>query len=106
MHNDNKQITFETARTIAENAARDQLEEYVNEEMLFLDTEYKEAEYCWFFFRNKNIVGPPEQALRWDCAYAISKKGEVSVIGDFSKDAKKLEDYLQKMSNYFRDRGL
>ncbi|MFD1886777.1 hypothetical protein [Paenibacillus wenxiniae] len=106
MKNTDKQITFETARTIAEKAASEQLKDYANEETSFLSHEFMEAEYCWFFFRNKNIFGPPEQVLRWDCAFAVSKKGELNLIGDFSEDAKELEDYLQKMSNYFKERGL
>ncbi|WP_322925076.1 hypothetical protein [Paenibacillus campi] len=106
MENVDKQITFETARKIAEKAAKKRLKDYATEEALFLSDTFKETKYCWFFFRNNSIVGPPEEVLSWDCAYAVSKKGELNVIGDFSDDPIKLEDYLQKMSNYFKERGL
>ena len=57
------------------------------------------------FFRNRGIVIPPEQALR-DGAYAVSKRGEVRYVFDFSDDPKQAEEYLQKMSNYYNERGV
>jgi hypothetical protein len=58
------------------------------------------------FFRNKQIEGPPERVLRWARAYAVSKKGEVRLIADFSDEPGKLNEYLQVMSSYFKERGL
>ena len=101
-----KQITMREAKKIAENAAKEQLQSYANSKISFLSDEFMEADYCWFFFRNKKIIGPPEEVLNWDWAYAVSKKGELSLIADYSKDTEALKDYLKKMSNYFRDRGL
>lgn len=102
-----EKITFMEAIKLAEDSARKNLERYIDSPTIpILDERFEEAECCWFFFRNKQIEGPPEQALRWDCAYAVSKKGDVSIIGDLSDEPEKLTEYLQVMSNYFKERGL
>lgn len=100
-------ITFEQARIIAEETAIEELKTFMeNPAMSVLREQYGEAEYCWFFFRNKQIEGPPERVLRWGRAYAVSKKGEVRLIADFSDEPEKLQEYLQVMSNHFKERKL
>lgn len=96
-------ITFEQARALAENAARSMLGHLLKDEATpLLEDRYLDAECYWMFFRNKAIVVPPEQSLRtW--AYAVSKRGCVRYIADFSADPAKLQEYLLTMSNYFRD---
>lgn len=99
--------TFNQAKEIAEAAAFEQLEPFMdNKTGNVLDEKYFEVECCWFFFRNKQIVGPPEQVLRWGRAYAVSKKGELRLIADFLNEPDKLHEYLQVMSNHFKERGL
>ena len=57
------------------------------------------------FFRSRDIAIPPGQGMR-NGAYAVSKRGEARYVGDFSYDPKLTEEYLQKMSDYYRDRGV
>jgi len=53
-------ISFNQAKKIAEQAAFEQLEEFIDKSMVnLLEEEFVEAECCWFFFRNKQIEGPP-----------------------------------------------
>ncbi|MDN4621042.1 hypothetical protein QCD85_23190 [Paenibacillus sp. PsM32] len=102
-----KEITYEQAKNIAYKTAFDKLNRYsLDENIPLLSEEYKEAENCWFFFRNKKVYGPPEEELRWSCAYAVSKKGELRTIADFSEETEKLIDYLQVMSDYFKQKNL
>ncbi|MDN4620974.1 hypothetical protein QCD85_22850 [Paenibacillus sp. PsM32] len=102
-----KKIDFNQAKRIATESALRRLKPFMDDENIsVLSAEFKEADYCWFFFRNEKIVGPPERSLAWDGAYAISKKGTESLIADYSNDPIALNEYLQKMSNYFRDRNL
>jgi len=98
-------ITFEQARVRAENEARSHLKYFLKDESTpLLEERYLDAECCWMFFRNRAIVVPPEQSLRTG-AYAVSKRGSLRYIADFSDDFAKLQAYLLTMSNYFRDRG-
>ncbi|THF73948.1 hypothetical protein [Cohnella fermenti] len=100
-------ITFEQAKAIAEKAAFEQLAPFVEDESdTVLSDKHAEAEYCWFFFRKQEIVGPPEKILTWGAAYAISKKGELRLIADFMNEPDKLREYIQVMSKYFEAKGL
>lgn len=103
----NQTYTFEQAKKIAEKCVYKHLKLFLyNREINVLDENYLEAECCWFFFRNKLIEGPPEQALRWFCAYAVSKRGELRTIADFSDEPEKLQEYLWVMSNHFKEKNL
>ncbi|MFL9982207.1 hypothetical protein [Paraburkholderia sediminicola] len=104
----NSQISFEQAREIAKSAAANDVKGIqVDDSKNLLDVDYLEAEYCWIFFRNKEIQIPSEQ---WFVAaygaYAVSKKGAFSQITDFGRDPKELEVYLQVMSDYFKKKNL
>lgn len=107
MNDHQKIITVKDAKNIVEQAAKERLQSYIKDKKTSLLSErIEEVEHCWFFFRNEDIVGAPDRALQWGWAYAISKKGEVSIIGDLSHDPIALNEYLNKMSNYFKERGL
>ncbi len=101
------QISYERARRIAEDSALEELRPFIRETQISVIRDYYiEDEYCWFFFRNPLIEGPPERVLRWDRAYAVSKKGELRMIPDYSKDSARLTEYLHIMSNYFKEHGI
>lgn len=98
-------IDINTAKKIALEQASSLLRNVLlGNEIAILQDRYLEAEYCWMFFRNKEIFIPEEQALA-DGAFVVSKKGAFRYIADFSSEPEKLQSYLETMSNYFKDRG-
>lgn len=97
------EIDFQQAKQIAEKIAHDKLNEFINNPGIdVLRDEFYEAECCWFFFRNKEIIGPPERALSWDQAYAVSKKGNCFLIGDMSDKVEELKEYIQRYSSHLK----
>jgi hypothetical protein len=57
----NKKITIEQALEIATSAVSKELAELkIIAPDKLLEDEYLEAEHCWIFLRNKNIVIPPK----------------------------------------------
>jgi hypothetical protein len=99
-------ITFDEARKKAADGVRYNAKMDIKDDSIpLLQDEYLEADYCWMFFRNKAIVLAPERALS-DFAYCVSKKGHIRYIVDFSDDPVRLQEYLQAMSNYFKEKGL
>jgi hypothetical protein len=100
-------IQFEEARKIAEESALQKLEQFrKNPAIPILSKHFEEADCCWIFFRNKEIFGPEERKISWDFAIAVSKKGEVSLIADYRNEPDQLRMYLQKISNYFLEKGI
>jgi hypothetical protein len=98
----NKEVSFCDAKNLAELSALGNLKNFLKDEKTsLLREDYLEAEHCWVFFRNKEIIVPPESSLGGDCAYAVSKAGEVRQIADLSSDNEQSLAYLQKMSDYF-----
>jgi hypothetical protein len=98
-----QEITFEQARKLAEDTAVKQVGMFRNNcEIPVLREEYVEAECCWFFFRNRQIEIPESMSLK-DCAYAISKKGQVYGIADYSDNHIKLNEYLEKFSEHLKE---
>ena len=99
-------ISLDEARKIATEQAAYHLEAIRKDKsMPLLQDSYLETDYCWMFFRNKGIVLAPEQALSgW--AYCVSKKGHARSIADFSDDMIRVHEYLQTISNYFKEKGL
>jgi len=103
MKKDTVKILLSDAREIAENAARQNLSCFLmKEDAEVLDSVFLEAEYCWMFFRSKTISVPPEGQLRGGWAYVVSKTGQIREVPDLSEDQFKLKEYLEKMSEYFR----
>lgn len=99
-------ITLGRAREIASDVAAYNLAGFLADKTIsLLQEEYLEAENCWMFFRNKAIVLPPEGALS-DFAYCVSKKGAARSVLDFSENSVRLHEYLESMSNHFKERGL
>ena len=99
-------ITLAEAKKIAIDLIKRDTRDDVNDDSIpLMQDSYLETDYCWMFFRNKAIVIAPERALR-DGAYCISKKGHARLIGDLSDDPVQLQEYLQTMSNYFKEQGL
>lgn len=97
-----QEITFEQARKLVEDTAVKQIGMFRNNyEIPVLSGQYVEAECCWFFFRNRQIQIPEHMSLR-DGAYAISKKGQVYGIADFSDNPIKLKEYLEKFSEHLK----
>lgn len=93
-------MTLEEAKELAEQLAFIKLNKYrSNETIPLLSEDYLEAECCWFFFRNKEVEGPEDGFRSWDCAYSVSKQGDVGTIADLSSDPKKLEAYIKKFSD-------
>jgi hypothetical protein len=103
-------ITFDQARKEAENEARRSLRNFMSDpDMPALRDEYLEAEHCWMFFRNPDIKFPDRASgdgMLPDGAYCWSKHGEGRVVADFSDDPAKCRAFLQKMSDYFKEKGL
>ncbi len=94
-------IDIASARVLAETLARACLRSLAGDRDAYLREEHAEAPNCWFFFRAKDILVPPEQSLEADWAYAVSKWGDVRMIVDLSDDAGALSRYLFVMSDYF-----
>ena len=96
-----QEITFEHARKLAEEAAMEELSSFIgNQQIPVLCGEHVEAECCWVFFRNKQITIPAGCLKNY--AYAVSKKGHVILIVDFSDDPPKLKEYLMKFSDHLK----
>ncbi|MCJ8313597.1 MAG: hypothetical protein HRU38_15305 [Saccharospirillaceae bacterium] len=102
MNDFSNKILFDDARKIAEREAYFNLKYFMSSDVegVLSDT-FIEGKNCWMFFRNANIIIPPEGKLRGEWAYVISKFGETRQVADLSFDQKELNKYLIKMSNYF-----
>jgi hypothetical protein len=99
--------SLEEARLIAETAAKKTLASCVNQNCSnLLEENVFEAEFCWFFFRNRMIICPPETSLAWSWAFAVSKRGELRSIADFYEEPEKLYEYLEVMSKHFKEKGI
>jgi hypothetical protein len=102
-----RQITLSEAKDLAAMDASRSLEALrIDASTPILAETYLEAEYCWIFFRNKQIEVPAAASLHCDWAYAVSKRGTVRQIVDLSEDPNAASEYLRKMSTYFKDHGL
>jgi hypothetical protein len=99
------EISLAEAKAIAERNAFPDLQSFGAKESQSLEDTPLEAETFWMFFRNKDINVPPEATLGIKWAYVVSKKGTYSMVQDFSDDPEKLQEYVKKMSDYFKKRG-
>lgn len=96
-------ITQEEARKIAEELAQSYLAGYVSQTPVsnFLDERYLEAENCWMFFIRKDLSFPEEATLAASAAFAVSKRGVLRTVPDFSSEPERLQSYLTMLSNHF-----
>lgn len=96
-------INFDEARKIAEEQARLSLGPYMPDPTVEpLDQgRLLEAEHCWMFFKNPQILVPEHGWFVRQAAYAVSKRGSFSMIHDYSYDPVQLQAYLHTLSNYF-----
>ena len=108
-HTERKVVTLDEARELARRTGAESWSRYIPQDCDdCLVERYLEAEHCWFFFRNPEIIVPDENWFaRSYTAIAVSKFGTVRSITDFSGDPDRLADYLNLMSAYFahRERG-
>ncbi len=106
--NNIKKISPEIARKLAEDAVIRDKEHYANPEFKkALEDDFLEAEHCWIFFRNKEIIVLPENWFTKSyAAFAVSKSGTVNQITAFEDDKEQMLAYLQTMSEYFARHGL
>lgn len=98
-------IDYFEARRLAESSAFEDLNWLRKDKATpLLREEFCEAECCWFFFRNKDLVGPSEKNLNWDRAFVVSKMGNVFSIADLSDEPDRMLDYLQRYSSHVKRR--
>ena len=101
MNRSDKEITLAQAFKLAKDAAEPLLRDMTDEGVPLLNEgRHLEAPGCWMFFRNPSIVIPPEHILR-DCAFAVSKHGDLRTIPDYTEDPPQLKTYLKSISDYF-----
>lgn len=99
-------ITFDQAKRMALESAKEDLSRYVKDNTPFLAEVVLEGECCWFFFHNPDIEIPEHAwATRMLSVKAVSKKGDMNQTYNYSDDPIKLNDYLQTMSSYFKKKG-
>ena len=107
MTDENSQlITVENAKKLAEQDAYSELKSFIqstSDEVL--DSHYLEAEYCWIFFKNPQIIVPDYALLGIKWAYAVSKKGNRRMVYDLRDDSEKMKNHLENLSNYFKEKG-
>jgi len=96
-------ITVEDARKIADAAASQELNRYVNNsDKPLLRPDFCEGENCWIFFKNPDINIADGDILAAS-AYCVSRTGKCRLVVDFYNEPHKLADYIQKMSDYFAE---
>jgi hypothetical protein len=71
-----------------------------------LREDYLEAPCCWMFFLTPNALKRVAGPVIADLTFVVSKRGELRYFPDLSGDEKFLNDYVSKMSDHFRERGL
>jgi hypothetical protein len=105
MKGPSKEISLAEAKVIAEQGAFPSLKHFGAKEFHALEGKPLEAEHCWMFFQNRDLNVPLSATLGVKWAHVVSKKGTYSMVQDFSEDPKRLQEYLQQMSDYFKTRG-
>ena len=94
-------ITRAEAFELSKDSAELLLRDLTAQDVPLLDeSRYLEAPGCWMFFRNPSIVIPPQHALR-DCAFVVSRHGDLRTIVDYTHNPAQLAAYLRTMSDYF-----
>jgi RimJ/RimL family protein N-acetyltransferase len=98
-------LEFEDVRQLAEIAAKEEWAEFLSGNQSVFEYETLGAEHAWMFFRNRRINIPESASLK-KCAIVVSKLGEVRYVADFYPDFEKAMDYLNSMSEHFKERGI
>jgi hypothetical protein len=95
-------INFETARALAEKAAREELSGLFDERVeSILDEQFMEAECCWLFFRKAEIIVPKGGFKGW--SFAISKRADVRLFYDFRHEPETMAEIFQNLSNHIKE---
>lgn len=95
-------VSVAQAKSIAESQAISDLGGFISIGDSVLDDEYMETSGCWLFFLNRRLKIPEGALLGINWAYAVSKKGRVSMVEDFPGDEVRRLDLLHKMSDFFK----
>jgi hypothetical protein len=96
-----KDITVGDAQALAEAAAKDTWGKFADPGTALLSERVLEGEHCWFIFRNPAIQMPATAWYSASSAYAVSRRGRVREIPDYSSEPERLNAYLDLMSAYF-----
>jgi hypothetical protein len=98
-------VTLNEARKLAEETARKHLKPLLKfETMEWLSDIAIECENCWIFLKINGLVFIDEEASAWaDCAFAVSKWGEVRLVADHQGDIELLSAYGKLLSTSFKE---
>jgi hypothetical protein len=106
---ENMAIAIRHAQKIAESSVLNDICRFnllITKPIKLLEDNYLEAECCWIFLRNKEIVIPLQNWFAKSYgAYAVSKKGTCNIITHFPGEPERLKAYLETMSDYFKKSG-
>jgi hypothetical protein len=98
-------ITFEQARKLAEEEAKEILKDVNINHLPPLEDFYLEAEECWMFYRNPSIFIEPKFLLGRDFSYGVSKRGNMRLVYDLRETPGAAEEYIIKLSDYMKSKG-
>lgn len=107
-----REISFHKAKKMAEEAIAPDMKTYLS----YPDQEYfsenvLEADNAWMFLKNEEIImelpKPKTGGFISTCSSAIvSKKGEIRLFSDWGEDIDKAKEYLQILSDLFKQKNL
>jgi hypothetical protein len=98
-------LTIEQARERAETEAQRFMRvAFDQEEWPLLREECSTAPHCWIFYRRSELVIPADMPLL-RCAFAVTKRGTLRIVADYSGDPKKAQEYAEFLSNFCLSRG-
>jgi hypothetical protein len=97
-------ILFPRAREIAVEFMKEQIPQFLpGSDIPLLEEEYIEHEDFWIFFRNPEIIIPPNSgriAAVW--AYAVGVTGEPIIVPDHRGNKAELDAQAARLSKYYR----
>jgi hypothetical protein len=98
-------LSFEEAKTIAANAAKQSMRSWLSNEIEVISDEYIQGERFWIFFRNPDINLPEEAWSQRGNAYIVSESGFEGTIGDLRNDPETLNIAINGLSQRFAARA-
>jgi hypothetical protein len=99
-------IDFDQARALAEETAKGCLQFLVQSDpKIWLREEHVEKPNCWLFMKSESLDFLPGCESSADCAFVVSKKGNVRVIADHHEDRPSLLKYLIEIDAYILGRS-